>query len=122
MEDRDPVAEAGAEAADGLRRQPDLGDEHDRAQPPLERRVARLEVHLGLAAAGRAVQEEIRAEPLVHRADDPRRPQPPATRLSAAGLASPPERFPRGGLRPLGATGLRFSGAISSSARAGVEP
>ena len=70
MEDRDPVAEAGPEPADGLGREPDLGDEHDRAQAPLQRRLARLEIDLGLAAPGRAVQEEVGAEPLVHRADD----------------------------------------------------
>ncbi len=104
VQDRDPVAEAGAEAADRLRRQPDLGDEHDRAHPPLERRVARLEVDLRLAAAGRAVQEEIRAEPLVHRADDP--PHRGLLRLAERRrLRLAAQRLARGGLRTLGAPG-----------------
>ena len=42
-----------------LRRERDLGDEHDRAEPALEHLGARLEVDLGLARAGRA-EEEIR--------------------------------------------------------------
>ena len=102
VQDRDPVAEAGAEAADRLRCQPDLGDEHDRAHPPLECRVARLEVDLRLAAARRAVQEEVRAEPLVHRPDDP----PHRGRLRLAErrrLRLAAERLARRGLRTLGA-------------------
>ena len=71
MEDRDRVAEAGPEAADGLRRERDLGHEHDRPEPPLERRRGGLEVDLGLAAAGRPVEQEVAAA-AVERADDPR--------------------------------------------------
>ena len=102
MEDRDLLAEAGAEAADRLRRQADLRDEHDRAHPPLQRGIARLEVHLGLAASGRAVQKQIGAEPLVHRADDPSHGR--LLRLAERrrfGLAA--QRLADGGLRPLGA-------------------
>ena len=36
MEDRDPLAETRAEAADGLRCEGDLRNEHDRAAPALE--------------------------------------------------------------------------------------
>ena len=61
VQDRDRVAETRAEAADGLRRQGDLGDEHDRPEPALERRRRGLEVDLGLAAAGRAVEQEVAA-------------------------------------------------------------
>ena len=50
VEDRDPVAEAGLEAAEGLRGERDLRDEDDRASPALERRRAGLKVDLGLAA------------------------------------------------------------------------
>ena len=59
VEQRDAFAEARAEAADGLRRERDLRHEHDRAEPALERGRAGLEVDLGLAAAGRAVEEEV---------------------------------------------------------------
>ncbi len=72
MQDRDAVAEAGAHPADGLRCERDLRNEDDRAEPALERRGARLQVHLGLAGAGRAVDEEVAAVTGVHRLDDPR--------------------------------------------------
>ena len=39
----------------------DLGDEHDRAAPGLERRLDRTQVHLGLARAGDAVQQQAAA-------------------------------------------------------------
>jgi hypothetical protein len=71
VDDRDEVAEAAAEAAHRLRREGDLRDEHDRPEPALERRGAGLEVHLCLAAAGRAVQQDVLADPLVERGDDP---------------------------------------------------
>ena len=58
VEDRDVVAEARAEAGDELRRERDLGDEHDRAAPGLARGGDGAQVHLGLAAAGDAVEEE----------------------------------------------------------------
>ena len=70
VEHGDPVAEAGLEAAERLRGQRDLRDEHDRALAPLERRRARLEVDLRLAAAGRAGEQQVRAG-AVDRLDDP---------------------------------------------------
>ncbi len=57
VEDREAVAEAGAEARHGLRREADLGDEDDRAAAALQRRLDRGQVDLGLAGAGDAVQE-----------------------------------------------------------------
>ena len=51
VEHGDPVAEASLEAPERLRRERDLGDEHDRAPASLERGGARLEIDLGLAAA-----------------------------------------------------------------------
>ncbi len=59
VEQRDPVSEARAEAADRLRRQRDLGHEHDRAAARGERGLARADVDLGLAAAGRAGEEDV---------------------------------------------------------------
>ena len=61
VDDGDPVAEAGAETAERLGRQRDLGDEDDRAATALDRRRARLQVHLGLAAPGGAVEQEVPA-------------------------------------------------------------
>ena len=72
-----------------LRRERDLGHEHDRAEPALERRLAGPQVDLGLAAAGRAVEQEVRRR---------RRRAPPTIRASAASCAvgqrarAPPRR------------------------------
>ncbi len=71
VEDRDQVAEPVPEAPDGLRRERDLRHEHDRPEPALERGGAGLEVHLGLAAAGRPFEQDVLADPLVERGDDP---------------------------------------------------
>ena len=102
-----------------LRRERDLRNEHDRAAPALERRRAGLQVDLGLAAAGRAVEEEVGALPGVECADDAveRRRCVPLTRR--LGLARQ-----RVALRRAAAArrGLPLHGAISASARAGVEP
>ena len=57
VQDGDAVAEARLEAPERLRRQRDLGDEHDRAAPARERRRAGLQVDLGLAAPRRAGEE-----------------------------------------------------------------
>ena len=81
VEQRDPLAEAGPEAADRLRGECDLGHQHDRAEATLERGGAGLEVDLGLAAAGRAV-EQVAAAAAVHRRDD-RAPPPPTAPASA---------------------------------------
>ena len=70
VQHRDALAEACREAAQRLRRQGDLRHEHDRPAAAPERRRAGLEVDLGLAAARRAVQEDVAAGP-VERRDDP---------------------------------------------------
>ncbi len=59
VEDREAVAEAGAEAGDRLRRQADLRDEDDRPLAPLQGRLDRGQVDLGLAGAGDAVEEQL---------------------------------------------------------------
>ena len=61
MQDRHAFAEPCAHAADRLRRERDLRHEHDRAEAALEHRRDRLEVHLGLAGACRAVEQEVTA-------------------------------------------------------------
>ncbi len=71
VEHGDPVAEASLEAPQGLRRERDLGDEHDRPPASLERGGARLEVDLGLAAPGCPGEQEMSAAG-VERLDDPR--------------------------------------------------
>ena len=58
VQDRDGVAEAVDEAADDLRRQRDLGDEHDHAAVLRERGRGGAQVDLGLARAGDAVQQQ----------------------------------------------------------------
>ncbi len=90
VEDRDAVAEARAHAADGLRRERDLRHEQDRPEPALERRRAGLQVHLGLARAGRPVEQERPARAGVERRDDPRRPRRAAR--AAARRARPRRR------------------------------
>jgi hypothetical protein len=61
VQQRDSVGEARPKPAERLRRQRDLRHEHDRATPAFERRCAGLEVHLGLAAAGLSVEQEVAA-------------------------------------------------------------
>ena len=116
VEDRHPVAEARADPADGLRRERDLGHEHDRPESPLEHRGARLEVHLGLAGARRAVEQEVRRPPLTIRST-----AAICDSESCSGSSSPVSACRSAG----GACSLRrfgVSGATSASARAGVEP
>ena len=117
VQDGDAIAEAGLEAPERLRRQRDLGDEHDRAAAARERRRAGLEVDLGLAAPGRPGEEQMGAVS-VHRLHDPRDGPLLWLRqllgLRFAGHACPVvRRSPRR---------ARSFGATSSSARAGVEP
>ena len=69
MEHRHAVAESSPEAADGLRRERDLRDEHDDATTSLERGRCSLQVDLGLAAPGRSVQEHVTTRS-VERGDD----------------------------------------------------
>jgi hypothetical protein len=71
VQHRDPVAEAGLEAAERLGCQRDLRDEHDRTLAARERGRARLQIDLRLAAAGRAGEQEVRAG-AVDRRHDPR--------------------------------------------------
>ena len=71
VQDRDAVAEPRAEAADGLRREGDLGHENDDSAAALERRRGALEVHLRLAASRRTLEEDVAAA-IVERGDDPR--------------------------------------------------
>ncbi len=59
VQDGHPVAEPRAKAPHGLRRERDLGDEDDHAQPAAQRLAGRLEVDLGLPAAGGAVEQEM---------------------------------------------------------------
>ena len=70
VQDRDPIAEARLKAAERLRCQGDLGHEDDRAASARERRRAGLEVDLGLAAARRPCEQQVRSVPL-QRLDDP---------------------------------------------------
>ena len=72
VENRDRVAEALPEPAHRLRGERDLRHEHDRAAAASERRVAGLEVHLGLAAPGRPHEQEVSRRSIVEAADDPR--------------------------------------------------
>ena len=58
VDHRHGVAEALDEAAGGLRRQRDLGHEHDRRAAARERHLDGPEVDLGLAAAGDAVEQQ----------------------------------------------------------------
>ncbi|MEH3055219.1 MAG: hypothetical protein PGN13_14665 [Patulibacter minatonensis] len=67
----DDIAEALLEAVHDLRGESDLGHEHEHGAAGLERRARGAQVHLGLAAAGHAVQQE-RPAPALARALDPR--------------------------------------------------
>ena len=117
MQDRHPVAEARAHAADRLRRERDLGHEHDRAEAALEHRGARLQVHLGLPGAGRAVEQErsrsavstIRSTAAICEPESSSGSASPASACRSAGGACSLRRF-------------GVSGATRASARAGVEP
>ena len=70
MEDRDPVSETRAKTSDRLRRQRDLRHEDDRAAAALQCCGTRLQVDLGLSAAGRPVKEDVLAFRRVERGDD----------------------------------------------------
>jgi hypothetical protein len=67
----DPFPEAGTKRGDHLVRERDLGNEDERLLAEPFARLGALEVHLGLAAPGHAVQEEpgvrARAERVAHR-------------------------------------------------------
>ena len=59
MEHGDAVSEARTEATDGLRREGDLGHEHDDAASALECRRSCLEVDLRLPAPCRALEQDV---------------------------------------------------------------
>ena len=59
VQHRHAVAETRAEPSDRLRRQGDLGHEDDDSAFAFERRRGRLQVHLGLPASGRPVQQHV---------------------------------------------------------------
>src|SRR5262249_60815568 len=61
VQQRDLAAETSSKPTKRLRRQRDLGYEHDRASPAFERRRAGLEVDLGLAAGGLTIEQEMAA-------------------------------------------------------------
>ena len=121
VEDRDRVAEALPEPPDRLRGERDLGHEHDRAEAARERRLAGLEVHLGLAAPGRPDEQQVRAGATRRGRRRSARSPSACSAVSSSGAASPgsDSRSAGDGRSPRGA---RRSGATSSSARAGVVP
>ena len=101
MEHRDDVAKAGLEATDGLRGERDLGNQHDRAPSGLERGLHRLEVDLGLARPGHAVEQESRARVRTGVGAASQRPQDGVERLALLGaqrgwrVEAPPDRHRR---------------------------
>ena len=70
VHDGDDVAEPRLEPLERLRRQRDLRHEHDCAASCGERVGDRVQVHLGLAGAGHAVQQQTRAGAVVQGAQD----------------------------------------------------
>ncbi len=58
VQQRHALSEAAAEAADQLRRQRDLRYQDERAAVQLQRPLHHPQVHLGLAGAGDAVEQE----------------------------------------------------------------
>ena len=102
MEDRTRVAEPLPEPPDRLWRERDLGHEHDRPEPALERRRARLEIDLGLAAARRPLEQDVLADALVERRDDLLDRGRLVVRQRGR-LRLAVERVTRGGRRPLAA-------------------
>ena len=84
------VAEAAPEAIHRLRGEGDLGDEHDRAAAAGERLPGGLQVDLGLARAGHAVEEEGRRGRPIARAESDATTVSSAVRWSA--VSSMPSR------------------------------
>ena len=72
VQDRHPAAEAGQEALDGERCQGDLGDQHQGLPALLQGGLDGLEVHLGLAGAGDAVEQDGREPTRLERLPDDR--------------------------------------------------
>ena len=97
------------------------GHEHDRAAAARERRLARADVDLGLAAAGRAVEQDVAAAAVEQRRRSARARAPASSdRCSGGGSAA---SAPVDGRRAAARRGASaWCGATSASARAGVEP
>ena len=118
MQHRHLVAEGAAEPAHRLRREPDLGNQHDGAAPRGQHPAHRLEVDQRLAAAGDA--EEQRALARVQRLDRGE------GRLLIAGEASTAAATagkPANGSRSRSACSMRTSPRRSSArSTAGVKP
>jgi hypothetical protein len=68
MQDRERRIEARRETLDQLRRQRDLGHQHEGLPALRNDGLDRAQVHLGLAAAGHAAQQELRVA--AERGDD----------------------------------------------------
>ncbi len=114
VQHRHGLAEARDEATHDLRRQRDLGDQHDRPPAPRERTRRRAQVDLGLARAGDAVQQQRgRSSPVLsaERAFEPlqRRPLVGGQRGAARRAAPPPPRTAPG--RPGAPPRARGAGA-----------
>ncbi len=88
VQHRDGVAEALDEARDDLRGERDLRHQHDRAAALLERGRGGLQVDLGLARAGHAVQQPPLG-PALREAPRSAARAPPAGRRSARGSRGP---------------------------------
>ena len=113
VQHRDGLAEALDEAGHDLRRERDLGHQHDRAATLARARGGRAQVDLGLARAGHAVQQRLRSPLRVAQRLEHRLEHRLLVGASArAGRAA--RRRPRGGAgaRPRGACGR--SGACAA--------
>ena len=85
MQHRDRHGETFAEARHELRREPDFRHQHQRAPAAAQRVLHRVQIDLGLAAAGDAIQQEGReASRAPHRWRPPRPPVIAQGRASAA--------------------------------------
>ena len=99
VENRHPLAEAGAEAAERLGCQRDLGHEHDRPETAGERRLAGADVDLGLAASGGARKEDVAPARAQQPVDPHERPLRRLGQPPRGGLGG--ERFSLGHRPPL---------------------
>ena len=121
VQDRDGVPEAVDEARDDLRRQRDLGHEHDRTASLGERRRGGLQVDLGLARARDAVQQQAGRIASPRWPPRSRRGRQPGRRSGPAAPAAP--RRPRARVRGArrGARAARGRGAPGVAARGGPD-
>ena len=120
VEDRDGIAEAIPEPSDRLGREGDLGHEDDRSEAALKSRLRRPEVDLGLAAPGRADEQEVSGVRGLDPGDDPRHgPILLGCEAGRCRLGGSDSRSAGDGRSP---RGVRLRGATRASARAGVVP